>query len=207
MSTREPPVPVSSGPPLLTAPNLLTFSRVPLAAAMWIDPRAPWLLVGSMLLAGITDVLDGWVARRLRARLPPDKRLASARRGAWLDPLCDKVFIASAVGVVFVAVGPDLVLVGLLVLRDLLEAPFVLLHRLIPSLRRRLPYDFSAGRAGKLTTVVQFGALVALRLGLALVVPLVVLAAALGIVAFGEYLVRGLRLLKGDGLESGGGPA
>ena len=76
----------------LTVPNLLTGSRiaaVPILVlvyylpSVWAGPLATALFV----FAGITDWLDGYLARRLGQHSP---------FGAFLDPVADKLMVASA---------------------------------------------------------------------------------------------------------------
>ena len=73
-------------------PNLLTLARILLTpvfvAAFWIDmPGGRWVAFGLFLVAAITDYADGWVARR---------RNVESRLGQMLDPIADKLLIASA---------------------------------------------------------------------------------------------------------------
>jgi CDP-diacylglycerol--glycerol-3-phosphate 3-phosphatidyltransferase len=73
-------------------PNLLTFARIALtplfAAAFWIDPPAGrWVVFALFLVAAVTDYADGWIARR---------RNVESRLGQMLDPIADKLLIASA---------------------------------------------------------------------------------------------------------------
>jgi CDP-diacylglycerol--glycerol-3-phosphate 3-phosphatidyltransferase len=73
-------------------PNLLTFARIALTplfvAAFWLDmPVGRWVVLGIFLIAAITDYADGWVARR---------RNVESRLGQMLDPIADKLLIASA---------------------------------------------------------------------------------------------------------------
>jgi len=70
-------------------PNLLTASRLALAAPLGyflLQEDYAWSL-GVVCLAGITDALDGFVARRLGAL---------SRLGAALDPIADKVLVTVA---------------------------------------------------------------------------------------------------------------
>ena len=70
-------------------PNALTLSRLLLAAPLgyFIMQHAyEWALVTG-LVAGVTDALDGFAARRLNAL---------SRLGAALDPIADKVMITVA---------------------------------------------------------------------------------------------------------------
>lgn len=76
----------------VSLPNLLTFARialVPLLVAVFYVP-APWSGPASaaiFALAGITDWLDGYLARRLDQESP---------FGAFLDPVADKLMVAAA---------------------------------------------------------------------------------------------------------------
>ncbi len=186
------------GEPWLTAPNLLTLSRLPLAALPWVDPRDLWLLLGTVAAAGVTDVLDGWAARRLRARRlaagrDPGRVATPASTGAWLDPVCDKVFVMSTLGVVFVAVGPPWWLLALVAARELLQVPLVGVYHLVPALKRRLALDYTAGIPGKVATGLQFTALVAVRLELTADLALCVAAAVAGVASAGYYVGRATR--------------
>jgi CDP-diacylglycerol--glycerol-3-phosphate 3-phosphatidyltransferase len=76
----------------LNWPNTLTLLRIcaiPLVALLfympypWADPSAGLLFA----LAGITDSLDGYLARRLGQ---------TSRLGAFLDPVADKLIVAVA---------------------------------------------------------------------------------------------------------------
>jgi cardiolipin synthase len=73
-------------------PNLLTLARILLTpvfvAAFWLDmPGGRWVVFVVFLIAAITDYADGWVARR---------RNIESRLGQMLDPIADKLLIASA---------------------------------------------------------------------------------------------------------------
>ena len=68
-------------------PNLLTAARLALTPYLfWLMVRheyrtiIPWLIV-----IGVTDVVDGFLARRFQA---------SSRLGAYLDPIADKVLLS-----------------------------------------------------------------------------------------------------------------
>ena len=77
---------------LWTVPNILTWIRIaaiPLIVLLfyapyhWADPAAGLLFAA----AGITDSLDGYLARRLNQ---------TSRLGAFLDPVADKLVVAVA---------------------------------------------------------------------------------------------------------------
>ncbi|MEZ5742049.1 MAG: CDP-diacylglycerol--glycerol-3-phosphate 3-phosphatidyltransferase [Burkholderiaceae bacterium] len=81
-------------PTRLNIPNLLTWARViaiPMLVVVFYLPIEPTTrnLVATIVfvLAGITDWLDGWLARRLGQMTP---------FGAFLDPVADKLLVCAA---------------------------------------------------------------------------------------------------------------
>ncbi len=74
-------------------PTWLTWSRIaliPLLVLVFYTLPHPWNGIVSALifaLAGLTDWLDGYLARRLAA---------ASRFGAFLDPVADKLIVAAA---------------------------------------------------------------------------------------------------------------
>jgi cardiolipin synthase len=98
---------------IASLPNFITLAR------LLCVPMAVWLILTGyfaiafwlFVLAGISDAVDGWVAKRFRAR---------SELGAYLDPLADKALLVS----VYVTLGHagvvDSWLVILVVFRDLL---------------------------------------------------------------------------------------
>jgi phosphatidylglycerophosphate synthase len=177
-------------PRFLTAPNLLTLSRLPLAAVVWIRPESPLWVLGLMAVAALTDVLDGWLERRLRRRhgLAPEARTA----GAWLDPLCDKTFVLSVIGAVAFARTPPPWVLALVAAREILQIPPLAVYLVRPALRARLRYDFTASLLGKATTTAQFFAIGAILLGHPSTVPFALAAGTLGTAAAVLYFLRGL---------------
>ncbi|WP_237217797.1 CDP-alcohol phosphatidyltransferase family protein [Falsiroseomonas oryziterrae] len=97
----------------LTLPNVITFARlcaVPAAVWLMLQHRldlAFWVFVA----AGVSDGIDGWMARAWNLR---------SRLGAILDPIADKALLVS-VYVTLAAIGvlPDWLAI-LVVFRDLL---------------------------------------------------------------------------------------
>jgi cardiolipin synthase len=124
-------------------PNLLTLSRFPLApwVAVSILHQAYRQALLLLVAAGLTDWLDGWLARR---------HGAVTRLGAYLDPVADKVLLVS----VYLALGAAALipvwLVVIVVGRDLLILLFA--GAALAATRRR---DFDPSVWGKLSTVVQ----------------------------------------------------
>ena len=99
---------------MINWPNQITISRVVLLPIFLICFYIPsewgrWLSVGIFVLASITDWLDGYLARKLNQHTP---------FGAFLDPLADKLMVATALvvlvglnGTAFLAI-PAVVIVG-----------------------------------------------------------------------------------------------
>ena len=176
--------------PVRHLPNALSLSRLPMAALVWAAPESPGWVLSLMVLAGITDLLDGWVARHVEARRGPDGRTGFQDVGAWLDPICDKVFVVSALAAVTYGTGTPLWVMLLVASREIIQIPLYLV------LRRRGVFgrfDFRASMAGKAATVVQFAAVAALLFRHSAAVPLALLAALIGTLAAGYYVLRALR--------------
>jgi cardiolipin synthase len=96
---------------LLNLPNVITFGRlcaVPLAFWLVIDHRIAWAFF-LFVAAGVSDAVDGWLARRWGGNLV----------GAVLDPVADKALLVTMY-VTLAAVNelPDW-LATLVVFRDL----------------------------------------------------------------------------------------
>lgn len=181
---------------VLTLPNLLTASRLPLAIALWLElGHLVWFLA-ILGLAGATDVADGWLARKARRRARGEAAGEARGPGVWLDPLCDKIFVLSALGALVVGFRPDPLLVALVATREiaLVGVASVLV---VPGVRRRSRMDSRASVLGKATTVAQFAAVTALALDASLAIPVVALAAALGLAATAHYAARAARGARG----------
>jgi cardiolipin synthase len=94
-------------------PNLITLARllcVPLAIWLIVEARYGvvfWVFVA----AGVSDALDGWIAKRWDQRTP---------LGALLDPIADKALLAAVYITLGLAGALPQWLVILVVLRDLL---------------------------------------------------------------------------------------
>ncbi len=174
----------------MSVADYLSLVRIPLGIAFVFVAGDVPVALGVLVAAGVSDVLDGWVARRqMRAGQPHQ------RRGDWLDPLCDKLFVASVVVGLYLARRPPALWLALLLTREVLQAVAVTALRLVPNLHRMSrDYDFRAHPIGKATTVVQFLAATLMLLRHPLAAPAVWAAAALGLLSVFTY-VRRLRVL------------
>jgi len=180
---------------IFTLPNALTLSRLPMAAALWLAPASVALVVPLMIGAALTDVLDGRFARAVRARRErrgedPGLLAGKGGIGAWLDPLCDKVFVLSLLAAIYVANRPEWWVVGLIAAREVFLVPLVLFYRFHAGLRARLRFDFRAGWLGKAATVSQFAAVAAMLAAPQWTVGFAVAAGVLGLGATVAYVRR-----------------
>jgi cardiolipin synthase len=74
-----------------TVPNLLSAARlagVPLFLWLVLGPKADTLALVVLMLSGVTDYLDGWLARRLNQM---------SKLGEILDPVADRLYILAVV--------------------------------------------------------------------------------------------------------------
>src|ERR1700746_4171210 len=97
----------------LNLPNLISLGRlllVPLASSLILDGNY-WAAFWVFVVAGISDALDGFIAKRF------DRR---TRLGALLDPLADKVLLVSVYVTLGVAGQIWTWLVVLVVFRDVM---------------------------------------------------------------------------------------
>lgn len=151
--------------------DVLTLLRVPLAGAFIAAPDPLWRAV-ILAAAAISDLVDGRIARRF----------GGSRLGAFLDPVADKLFAASAFGVVFWSGRLTALELAGVLLRDIAAtAAFV-----VVALRRR-PRAIPARQGGKLVTVLQLLTLFAFLADSSLLRPLAWATAALSVYAIWDY--------------------
>jgi cardiolipin synthase len=129
-------------------PNLLSCSRLVLAAG-FVAVGATEARVGLIGVAAISDFLDGWLARRVKA---------TSRWGALLDPLADRVFVLTVVATLLFTGALTTTQYFILISRDLATAVGFIVARIIPWLR---PVEFKARILGKVVTVLQLFTLAA----------------------------------------------
>ncbi|MCX5795022.1 MAG: hypothetical protein NTY77_05980 [Elusimicrobia bacterium] len=177
---------------LLSAPNLVSLSRIPMGALVWLRPLDPAYVLGLMALAAASDVLDGRLERHSRANQAHPGRLEPSI-GVWLDPLCDKIFILSLLAAVMLARRPAFFLLPLIAAREIIQTLASLGWRFIPRLRAHLCPRFRASAMGKAATTGQFLTIGAVIIGHPSQVPLAVLTGALGLAAGINYVWRAWR--------------
>jgi phosphatidylglycerophosphate synthase len=189
----SPAVPRELVKQLLTVPNLLSLSRIPLGGVFWAalaaGPARAVYPFAVLAAAAVTDVLDGYIARRKHGANPPGA-------GAWLDPICDKLFVGAVIAALYVQRQVPLVTIALILTRELLQLPMAVLYRASVTMRRWLRYDFRASGLGKAATCAQFLAVSALILAHRFATPLAWLAFALGLIALTDYIRRAIYLTR-----------
>lgn len=179
---------------ITSLPNLLSLSRLPLGGVFWValGPTPTMthavLAIGVMALAAVTDVLDGTIARR--------RGMSTAGMGSWLDPICDKLFVGAVLAALHFERGVPLWLLAVIVARELMQLPMVLVYRAFPTLRHWLRYDFRASHLGKAATIVQFLAIGSLVMGWPAAIPFAWGAFGLGLVALADYVRRAVLIGK-----------
>jgi cardiolipin synthase (CMP-forming) len=147
----------------LSIPNLVTLGRILLVpVVIWAITAGEMRVAFSLFLAaGITDAVDGFLAKRFGMR---------TELGAYLDPLADKTMLVSiyvALGIaealprwlVILVVSRDVMIVGAVILSWLVHKPIALQPLLVSKLNTvaqialacvvlaALGFDLNAGMA------------------------------------------------------------
>lgn len=159
---------------VLTLPNIVSASRLVLVIAFVMNKAIAVRLV-VLIVASLSDFLDGWIARRTRS---------ASRLGALIDPIADRLFVLGVV--VTYVVGGHLAIWQALVImfRDVMSVIGWFVARRVSWLR---PITFRARIAGKLVTVFQLAVFIAVLVAPAAVNRLVLIVAVLGLVATTDY--------------------
>lgn len=147
--------------PFSSLPNLITLGRlilVPFIIATISDGR--WTLTfAAFLLAGISDAVDGYLAKTFDLR---------TRLGAYLDPVADKallvsVYVALALASVLPAtlailvVSRDIMIVGAVMIAWLLDNPLEIRPLLVSKLNTTAQIAFAAAVLGAKAFDVSLG--------------------------------------------------
>jgi cardiolipin synthase (CMP-forming) len=172
----------------VSIPNLLTILRILLVpVVVWaISQGQMGIAFGAFVIAGVTDGIDGYIAKRFNQQ---------TELGAYLDPLADKTLLVSIYVslAIFGFIPPWLAI--LVVSRDFMIVGGVLLSTLVEK-----PLTIQPLFVSKANTAAQiiFAALVLASRGLGLdlggTIPLVMWAvAALTLASAAAYLVAWVR--------------
>jgi cardiolipin synthase (CMP-forming) len=143
------------GRPGLSLPNLITIGRILSVPVMvWAIASGEMLIAfGLFVVAGLSDAIDGFLAKRFGMR---------SELGAYLDPLADKALIVSIYLTLGISGAVPHSLVILVVSRDIMIVGAVMLSWLVDK-----PIAVRPLLVSKLNTVVQiaFAGLVLASLG------------------------------------------
>jgi len=165
---------------MFTLPNFISLVRIPLALAFLQDDTA--LRAAALVLAMITDCLDGFLARRYQS---------TSRFGTFLDPLADKIFVIS---VLIVMVG-ELKLQSWEAVTMLCRDFAVIIFGFYLVWKGTLAeYQFRSIWFGKITTALQLVVLLGLTLGITFPSILYISFIILGLMALGELYIERKRL-------------
>lgn len=131
----------------LNLPNLITTARILSVPVMiWAIASGEMLIAfGLFVLAGLSDAIDGFLAKRLGMR---------SELGAYLDPLADKALIVSiylTLGIsgavphslVILVVSRDIMIVGAVMLSWLVDKPIAVRPLLISKLNTAVQIAFA----------------------------------------------------------------
>jgi phosphatidylglycerophosphate synthase len=164
--------------------DLISLSRLVLAAAFVYFAARPAIAVAILSAAGISDWLDGWVAKR---------HGQGTRLGVVIDPVCDRIFIVTVLTTLVVVHGLPPWQLAVLITRDILNTLGV---AAVWALRPAGLAELRPLRSGKVVTSLQFWCVVHVVLALPffpVAFAAVVLATAW---AIGDYF-RQFRLVLG----------
>ena len=172
----------------MSIPNLITLGRILLVpVVVWaIIYGELWLAFVLFLAAGVSDAVDGYLAKRFNM---------ASELGAYLDPLADKTLIVSIYVTLGIAGKIPLWLVILVVSRDIMIIGAIMLSWLLGS-----PLKVKPLLVSKLNTVAQivFACVVLASLGFNLradnlifaLIPVVAALTLLSVAAYVREFVR-----------------
>jgi cardiolipin synthase len=139
----------------LSIPNLITLGRillVPIVVWAIATPGAMWIAFVLFLAAGVSDAVDGFLAKRFAM---------TTELGAYLDPLADKALIVSiylTLGIngdiprwlVILVVSRDIMIVGAFMLSWLIGSPLKVKPLLVSKLNTAAQIVFACVVLGTL---------------------------------------------------------
>jgi CDP-diacylglycerol--glycerol-3-phosphate 3-phosphatidyltransferase len=174
--------------PLAQLPNALTvfrFALIPFFVALMLAEggEGSYVTAAVFALAGATDQLDGWLARRWRVE---------SQFGKFADPLADRLMIDAAVILLWLDGRLPWPALAVILVRDL---GLLLAY---PAVRGR-GYAFEVNAVGKLATWILYASLVGVIAsdeGTAWPLVLFWVGVALALVAAGLYVLKALREVR-----------
>lgn len=159
---------------LWTLPNLVSFSRLGMAAAfVMLRGREERLLL--IAAAAATDFLDGFLART---------RGQATRLGALIDPIADRGFVLAAVAAFLVDDVLSVWRCAVLLLRDVATMIGFVIAQFMPRLRA---FTFRARLSGKVVTVLQLATLAAALVAPSWVPLMIIGVGVVSVGSIGDY--------------------
>jgi cardiolipin synthase len=166
----------------LNIPNLITLGRillVPIVVWAIATPGAMWIAFVLFLAAGVSDAVDGYLAKRFAM---------TTELGAYLDPLADKALIVSiylTLGIngfiprwlVILVVSRDILIVGGIMLSWLVGPPLQIKPLLVSKLNTVAQIVFASVVLGSLGFNYELPTLTLILMGLVAVLTLLSVAA------------------------------
>lgn len=159
---------------IFSIPNLLTIVRFPLAAG-FLAAETMGMRLTLLGMASATDFLDGWLARRTGR---------TSRWGALADPVADKTFMLAAFTAFLAHAELTLGQWLTLLARDVVIAFGAIVAAVVPGLT---PKTFQARMSGKVVTVLQLAAILALTMTSAVTGLVVMIVGWASIIAIADY--------------------
>jgi cardiolipin synthase (CMP-forming) len=175
----------------MTVPNILTLARI------LLTPLLVWLLLDGdlqlallvFLIAGLTDGLDGMIARLFDQK---------TKLGAYLDPLADKILLVSSFILLAHLQVIPVWLVIIAVSRDV-----IILLGIMTLMFHDIAFDIKPSGVSKATTLLQLATVLAamsstlFKLPIPVYWALYLFTAGFSIASGIHYLLKGVSLLEG----------
>jgi cardiolipin synthase (CMP-forming) len=166
----------------LSIPNLITLGRillVPIVVWAIATPGTMWIAFVLFLAAGVSDAVDGYLAKRFHM---------TTELGAYLDPLADKALIVSiylTLGInnwiprwlVILVVSRDILIVGGIMLSWVVGSPLKIKPLLVSKLNTVAQIVFACVVLGSLGFNYEWPTLTLILMGLVAVLTLLSVAA------------------------------
>ena len=171
--------------------TILRFLLVPGVVYAMLTGEMGWAFAG-FVIAGISDAVDGFVARHFNQR---------SELGAYLDPVADKLLLVSVFVVlaimgklplwlVIAAVSRDALIICAVILSSVMALPVKMKPLMVSKANTAAQIVLAAAVLGELAFQLQFAPL---RTGL------IYLCGVLTVASTAAYLVAWLRHMNGDG--------
>ncbi len=184
----------------MNLPNLITIGRILLV------PLAVWLIISeaygfaflTFVVAGVSDGVDGYIARRYNQR---------TELGALLDPVADKALLVSVyitlglnrvipAWLVILVVSRDVLIVGAFILSWLMDHPVKIKPSMVSKVNTAIQIIFVVTLLGSATVDLDFAPM--LIFGMGLVSLLTVVSGALYLREWTRHMASGN---KGSGVS------